>query len=434
MTGPTDDRATVSQAISNIRPNGGTAILDCLEEGAALGSALEGRHVLVLITDGYDEHSTKPFGDVLQTVQKDGATVYVVGIGGVAGHQPQRGTPAPPGRRGDGGKSLLSCPRVRVEPVHEQVASDVLQRYLIGYTPTNQKADGTWRHITLRTEDPSWTVRTRPGYFAPKPPPIRPSLEFTMIDTNRELLEVAAGDLQVFEEGTEQQLDVFQEAVAPVSIVFALDTSGSMKKVAEQVKEAARSFVQALRPEDSLGLILFADRAVFAHDLSTTRAWSLEAIDRYQASGGTALYDATWNALMRLRGVEGRRVVVLMTDGRDENNPGTGPGSVHGVDQVLERLRSVDATVFTIGLGSKIDREPLERLAQESGGEAAFPEDVSLLPREFRRILENLRRRYVISYTSTNSDAGWRMAEGGYSQPAAGVKVASRGGYFAPAQ
>ena len=101
-----------------------------------------------------------------------------------------------------------------------------------------------------------------------------------MIDANRELLEVAAGDLQVFEDGAEQQLEVFQEAVAPVSIVFALDTSGSMKKVAEQVKEAARSFVQALRPEDPLGLILFSDRALFAHDISTTRSWSLEAIDQ----------------------------------------------------------------------------------------------------------------------------------------------------------
>ena len=434
VTGPTDDRATVSQAISNIRPNGGTAILDCLEEGAALGSALEGRHVLVLITDGYDEHSTKRFGDVLQRVQKDGATVYVVGIGGVAGISLKGERLLRQVAEGTGGKVFFPAREFELSPVHEQVASDVLQRYVIGYTPTNQKPDGTWRHITLRTEDPSWTVRTRPGYFAPKPPPIRPSLEFTMTDANRELLEVAAGDLQVFEEGTEQQLDVFQEAVAPVSIVFALDTSGSMKKVAEQVKEAARSFVQALRPEDSLGLILFADRAVFAHDLSTTRSWSLEAIDRYQASGGTALYDATWNALMRLRGIEGRRVVVLMTDGRDENNPGTGPGSVHGADQVLERLRSVDATVFTIGLGSKIDREPLERLAQESGGEAAFPEDVSLLPREFRRILENLRRRYVISYTSTNSmrDGAWRKVD--IRSRRQGVKVASRGGYFAPAQ
>ena len=73
ITGPTDDRATVTQAISNIRSSGGTAILDCLEEGAALGDGRDGHHVVVLITDGYDEHSTKRFEDVLKTVQKDAA-------------------------------------------------------------------------------------------------------------------------------------------------------------------------------------------------------------------------------------------------------------------------------------------------------------------------------------------------------------------------
>jgi hypothetical protein len=59
---------------------------------------------------------------------------------------------------------------------------------------------------------------------------------------------------------------------------------------------------------------------------------------------------------------------------------------------------------------------------------------VSLLPREFRRILENLRRRYVISYTSTNStrDGAWRKVD--IRSRRHGVKVASRGGYFAPAQ
>src|SRR5262245_47952759 len=174
-----------------------------------------------------------------------------------------------------------------------------------------------------------------------------------------------------------------------------------MNKAADQVKAAAQSFVEAWRPQDPLGLILFSDRALFAHDISTTRAWSLDAIAKYQAAGGTALYDAAYMSLMRLRGVEGRRVVVLMTDGRDENNAGNGPGSVHRFDDVLERLRAVDATVFTIGLGTKLDRDVLERLAAESGGEASFPEDVTTLSQEFRRIIENLRRRYVISYTST---------------------------------
>jgi VWFA-related protein len=200
------------------------------------------------------------------------------------------------------------------------------------------------------------------------------------------------------------------------------------------MKSAARSFVESLRPQDPLATILFADKALFAHDLSTNRSWALEAIDQYQASGGTALNDAVFNALMRLKGIEGRRVVVVMTDGRDENNPGTGPGSVHTFDDVLERLRSVEATVFPIGLGTRIDRDVLERLARESGGEAAFPEDVSVLGQEFRRIVENLRKRYVLGYTSTNStrDGKWRKVE--IRSRRKGMVAVSRGGYFAPAR
>ena len=434
ITGPTGDRATVAQAIAGIRSSGGTAIVDCLEQAARVVSGIEGRHAIVLITDGYDEHSTKSLDQALQAVQRAGASVYVVGIGGVAGISIRGERLLRRIAEATGGRAFFPAREFELRPVHEQVASDVQMRYLLSYTPKNQKVDGTWRRVSVRTTDPTWKVHARPGYFAPKPSPIRPMLEFTMIDTNRQLLDVSAADLEVVEDGVPQDVDVFQEAVSPVSIVFALDTSGSMRKVTDQVKAAAQSFVEALRPQDPLGLILFSDRALFAHDISTTRAWSLDAIAKYQPAGGTALYDAAYMSLMRLRGVEGRRVVVLMTDGRDENNAGNGPGSVHRFDDVLERLRAVDATVFPIGLGTKLDRDVLERLAAESGGEASFPEDVTTLSQEFRRIIENLRRRYVISYTSTNStrDGEWRKVD--IRSRHAGVTVVSRGGFFAPAR
>ena len=230
-------------------------------------------------------------------------------------------------------------------------------RYILTYVPKNQKVDGTWRKIGVAVTDPTLRVRARPGYFAPRPPPVRPSIEFTLKDLTRELVDVTIDDLEVVEDGVSQQLEAFQEAVTPVSIVFALDASGSMKKATEDVKAAAKTFVQNVRPEDALALILFANKSAFAHDMTTRRDWSVEAIDKYVASGGTALYDAAFDALTRLRGIEGRRVVVLMTDGRDENNPGTAPGSVHTYPQVLERLKTVDATIYTVGLGAKIDRE-----------------------------------------------------------------------------
>jgi Ca-activated chloride channel family protein len=207
-----------------------------------------------------------------------------------------------------------------------------------------------------------------------------------------------------------------------------------MKPAAEPAQQAARQFVAALRPEDSLGVILFSDRAVFAHDLSKDRSHSYEAIDSYRPLGGTALYDSLYDSLLRLKHTETRRVVVVVTDGKDENNPGTAPGSTHTIDQVIALLRDVDAIVYTIGIGQKVERQVLERLALMSGGEAYFPSDVSSLAGDFRRVVENLRRRYIVTYTSTNPvrDGSWRAVEIKTSWPE--VIVKSRGGYFAPTQ
>jgi len=180
-------------------------------------------------------------------------------------------------------------------------------------------------------------------------------------------------------------------------------------------------------------VLLFSDQAVFAHDLSTKRDASHDAIKSYQAIGGTALYDALSESLGRLRSVAGRRVVIVMTDGRDENNAGTGPGSQKSFDDVLKSLKESGATLFGIGLGTKVDRVPLETLAQASGGQALFPDDVGDLDGEYRRVIEDLRRRYVIGYTSTHieRDGSWREVQIRLKS-APEVTVRSPGGYFAP--
>ena len=130
------------------------------------------------------------------------------------------------------------------------------------------------------------------GYFAPDPPPIRPTFEFTIQDSARNYMDVTAADLEVLEDDVPQQIDTFQEAVDPVSMVLTLDSSGSMKRATEVVKATAREFVLAVRPEDNLAFITFADEPKFEHVLSTNRKWSLDAINKYTANGGTALYDA----------------------------------------------------------------------------------------------------------------------------------------------
>ncbi len=431
ITGPTNDAATIAHAISEMKSAGGTAFLDGLVESTTLLQGLEGRRAVILITDGYDENSSATIDAVVQRAEAAQVTVYVVGVGGVAGISLKGEQMLRKIADQTGGRIFFPPREPDLVGIADQVATDAHSRYLITYTPSNQKKDGAWRAVTVDVPE-GYKVRTRAGYMAPKPPPIRPALEFTVTDAARGFVDITADDLEVVEDGAVQKVDTFQEAVDPVSIVVALDASGSMKKVAEAVQRAARDFVLAVRPEDSLALITFADTPKYAHVLATNRQWSLDAIDKYVPLGGTALYDALFNSLMTLKTVPGRHAVVVLTDGKDENNPGTAPGSQHTFDEVLKLVKTANAMIFPIGLGTKVDRPVLEQLAAASGGEALFPTDVTLLDAQYRRVVENLRRRYVVSYTSTNynHDGEWRTVE--IRSRTRNLTVATLGGYFAP--
>ena len=431
ITGPTNDGPTIAQAIKAMRAAGGTAFLDGLSESTKLLEGVEGRRTVILITDGYDENSQTPIDQVLASAQAAHVTVYVVGIGGVAGISLKGEVMLRRIAEETGGRVFFPPRDSDLVGVAGAVNTDAHSRYLITYTPENQSKDGKWRQVVVDVPD-GYRVRTRAGYMAPRPAPIRPSLEFRVADARNQFVDIAAEDLQVLEDGVEQKVDTFQEAVDPVSIVLDLDASGSMKKSAAAVQAAARDFVGAVRPEDQLALITFADKVIFGHTLATNRQLTLDAIDEYVANGGTALYDALFTSLMHLKEVPGRHAIVVLTDGRDENNPGTAPGSTHTLEEVTKLGRSVGAMVFPIGLGPKVEREVLDRLASESGGTAYYASQSEALADQFRQIIENLRRRFVLGYTSTNSthDGAWRPVE--IRVRGGALSVSSLGGYFAP--
>jgi Ca-activated chloride channel family protein len=433
ITGPSNDVSTLRQAISAMKASGGTALLDALVEGTRLLSGSTGRRAIVLITDGYDENSTATADEVTRAVQESGATVYALAIGGVAGISLKGETTLRSIAEQSGGRVFFPARDAELVAAAETIATDTHNRFLITYTPTNQKKDGQWRSIAVAVPE-GLRARSRAGYFAPDPAPIRPTIEFTVQNEARDYVDVTADDIEVLEDDIVQSVDTFQEAVDPVSIVMVLDSSGSMKRSAELVKSTAADFVREVRPEDSLALITFADEPKFEHVLATNRDWSLDAIRRYNANGGTALYDALWNALLHLRDVKGRRSIVLLSDGRDENNPGTAPGSKHVFDEILRLQRQVGATFYNVGLGTNIDRQVLDALAAESGGQVYLAADATALGDHFRRIIQDLRRRYVLSYSSTNrqADGNWRKVE--IRPRAAGQVVTTAGGYFAPTE
>ena len=125
---------------------------------------------------------------------------------------------------------------------------------------------------------------------------------------------------------------------------------------------------------------------------------------------------------------------MLLSDGKDEDAPGKGPGSQLTANDVFERLAKTDVAVYAIGLGKGIDRPFLEKLAMMTNGEAYFPSDVTQLANDYKRVVEDLRRRYIVGYTSTNSDRNgqWRTVE--LKSRIDGLVIASKGGYDAPSK
>ena len=432
VTGPTRDPATIAEAIGAIDASGGTAIFDSLVQLPELFARSDVRHVVILLTDGYDEHSRSDMQAALGAVRSLNATIYVVGIGGVAGISLKGELLLREIASSTGGRVFFPSREEQLPDIHDAIMADVFSRYLLTYTPANQEPDGAYRTIAVSTTDPSHRIKAREGYFAPKPPPIRPTIEFSVRAEDGEEVTLAASDVTIVEDGVEQTIEAFQEANAPMAIVLALDGSGSMKPVLDGARAAARAFVESLRPEDPLALVQFADDVVFAHELSTNRRLTIEAIETHAASGGTALWDALYGSMQFLLRHDGRRAVVVVTDGRDENNPGTAPGSRRTLAEVLEHIKGTDTTVYAIGLGPKVDREGLQQVADASGGRAYFPDDVTVLAEHYRRVLEDLRRRYVVTYTSTNTsrDGSWRSVEITTTRP--GIVISSRNGYNGP--
>jgi Ca-activated chloride channel family protein len=434
VTGPTTDRGTVLDAIAAIRHQGGTAILDSVGETATLLAGGTRRRAVVLITDGYDEHSESGFDAALVRLKTSGVTLYVVGVGGIAGVSYNGEALLKRLCEETGGHAWFPRDDQQLARAYEAIAGDVHQKYLLTYTPANQRRDGSWRSIDVTIPGTEYRVRARKGYTAPVAPPVRASLEFAGIGPGQVPLSLTRDDLAVVEDGVTQSIDVFQEAVLPVTFMLALDSSGSMKRSADQAREAAREFISAMRPEDRLGTILFSTKSSLIHVPSEKREYALEAVDRYVADGGTALYDALYDSLAQLATVEGRRAVVVVTDGRDENAASTGPGSLRTWEGVLQKLEQTEATVYVVGIGSRVDRARLEQLARKSGGAAYFPTTVSSLAADYHKILDEIRRRYIIGYESTNRsrDGKWRSVE--IRTREKGVEIRSRGGYYAPPQ
>jgi len=233
---------------------------------------------------------------------------------------------------------------------------------------------------------------------------------------------------RLYEDDVEQKLMEFSQETRPITMAILIDTSGSMREEISTVQEAGQAFVGTLRPEDRALVIDFDENVYLLQDLTNDHKLLNDAIKGTDAEGGTAFYDALFAAYRRLRPIEGRKTIVLLTDGADTN-------SRFSYQKVLELTRTHDVVIYSIGLGvTALDvgvRGSLKQLADDTGGRSYFPHSAKELEDIYGQIAEDLRSQYYLSYSSTNkaTDGSWRKLR--LETTVKGAKIKTRKGYYA---
>jgi VWFA-related protein len=274
--------------------------------------------------------------------------------------------------------------------------------------------------------------------------------------SGRYVTDLTRDDFTIVEDGVPQEIERFTTTHKPLRVGIALDSSRSMIKQdrLEKAKKAALDFLEILEPGDEGTVVSFNEYVHVTQEFSADKALLARAIRKTFPAGGTALYDAVWRTSRLLEGFDGRRVMVLLSDGRDESASGFEPGSLHTLEEALDQALRSEVMVFPIGLGKGLDREyvrrwenlggrsnldlatsladVLHRLAVTTGGRAVMSSSAGRLQRAFEEIAEDLRHQYSIAYSSTNAarDGRWRSIR--VQTPGRTLKVLTRQGYYAP--
>lgn len=268
------------------------------------------------------------------------------------------------------------------------------------------------------------------------------NLSVSVADTGRQYVtDLGRKDFTILEDGVPQEVSVFDQQQAPVSVSILIDCSLSMQPNMAMVQAAALRLVRALRPADSAQIVRFNHRHMVVQDFTSDQALLEAGIRSIRPEGATGLYNAVYLSLKdlarrRTPGELRKRAVVLLSDGADTT-------SLLSDDQVIDAARRAEVTVYAVGLGIAGVTNPaadtgrarhfLTALTAETGGQPFFPRALAELDGVYDRIARELSTQYSLGYVSSNAsrDGKWRKVV--VHSARGGLVLRHRAGYFAAA-
>ena len=227
----------------------------------------------------------------------------------------------------------------------------------------------------------------------------------TVTDNDKRLVsDLMLEDFEVFDNGKPQKINIFENKPTPITAVVMIDTSGSMTTALDLVKDGAEQFLLRLLPEDRAQVGEFSDKIKFHPGSFIDDRDRLVYLLKHELDFGypTRLYDAVDESLERLEPAEGRRVVLVFTDGDDT-------ASTVGVGKVMDRAREKDVMIYAIGLVNdyfngqqRVRSQPdrgLKKLAEDTGGGYFELKRTADLGETFTRVAQELHSQYVLGFS-----------------------------------
>jgi len=261
------------------------------------------------------------------------------------------------------------------------------------------------------------------------------SLFATVADAQRRLVSgLTQEEFEVLDNEKPQPIVFFQNDIQPITVVVMLDTSGSMTLTLDLLRQAAEQFIIRLLPADKGRVGAFNDKIQFSSRFSNDRDQLVTDVKNLDYGNGTRLWDAIGASLDELKGIEGRRVVLVFTDGDDTS-------SRIGLGAVVERARAEEVMIYAIGLESNyfngqrmVRTSPdsgLRKIADETGGGYFELKKSSELASTFTKVAQELHSQYVIGFTPTQLDNRVHKLTLKMKQP--GMTARARRSYLAAA-